>query len=144
MFYINLFILLVLLIVQLQLGKESSGLHILEVSLSKRFSTFVLGKVSQLSYGTNAIVWYFILATPQTVQYSTIKILQTVNLLTWSCTGDSTVDQCSDLFRPLCLLNGDICFNDLIAIFIQGSRLYGRLHVDFPNSSIFVSVVFEK
>ena len=35
-------------------------------------------------------------------------------------------------------------FNDLIAIFIQGSRLYGHLHVDFPNSIFFVSVVFEQ
>ena len=47
-----------------------------------------------------------------TVQHSTVKMLQTVNLLPWSCSGDYTVDQCSEttliLFRPLCLLNGEI------------------------------------
>ena len=45
-------------------------------------------------------------------QHNTVKILQTVNLLPWSCTGNYTVDQCGEttliLFRPLCLLNGDI------------------------------------
>ena len=45
-------------------------------------------------------------------QYSTLQILQLVNLLPWSCTGDFTVDQCSKttliLCRPLCLLNGEI------------------------------------
>ena len=74
-----------------------------------------------------------------TLQYSTVKNFQAVNLLPWSCTGDYTVDQCSEtsltLCRPLCVLNGDI-----LAIFFQGSRLYGRL--DFANSIFFVSVVF--
>ena len=44
-----------------------------------------------------------------------------------------------DLFA--CLMQ---TFNDLIAIFIQGFCLYGCLHVDFPNSISFVSVVFEQ
>ena len=74
-----------------------------------------------------------------TLQYSTVKIFQTANVLPWSCTGDYTVDQCNEtrliLCRPLCVLNGDI-----LAIFFQGSRLYGRL--DFANSIFFVSVVF--
>ena len=65
------------------------------------------------------------------LQYSTVKIFQTANVLPWSCTGDYTVDQCNEtslfLCRPLCVLNGDI-----LAIFFQGSRLYGRL--DFANS----------
>ena len=46
------------------------------------------------------------------LQYSTLQILQLVNLLPWSCTSDYTVDQCSEttliLCRPLCLLNGEI------------------------------------
>ena len=46
------------------------------------------------------------------LQYSTVQILQSVNLLPWSCTGDYTVDRCSEttliLCRPLCLLNGEI------------------------------------
>ena len=50
-------------------------------------------------------------------QYSIVKILQTVNLLPWSCTasGENTADQCSEttlvlciISRPLCLFNGDI------------------------------------
>ena len=76
-----------------------------------------------------------------TVQYSTVKMLQTVNLLPWSCSGDYTVDQCSkpllsclDLFA--CSMEK---FNNL-AVFIQGSRLYGRL--DFANSIFLISVVF--
>ena len=72
-------------------------------------------------------------------EYSTVQILQSVNLLPWSCTGDYTVDQCSettlvDLFA--CSMGK---FNNL-AIFIQGTYLYGRL--DFANSIFFVSVVF--
>ena len=74
-----------------------------------------------------------------TLQYSTVKIFQTANVLPWSCTGDYTVDQCNEtsliLCRPLCVLNGDI-----LAIFFQGSRLYERLY--FANSIFFVSVVF--
>ena len=76
-----------------------------------------------------------------TVQYSTVKMLQTVNLLPWSCSGDYTVDQCSkpllsclDLFA--CSMEK---FNNL-AVFIQGSRLYGRLN--FANSIFLISVVF--
>ena len=45
-------------------------------------------------------------------EYSTVQILQSVNLLPWSCTGDYTVDQCSEttliLCRPLCPFNGEI------------------------------------
>ena len=44
-------------------------------------------------------------------QYSTVQILQTVNLLPWSSTGDNMVDPYSKttliLRRPLCLLNVD-------------------------------------
>ena len=36
------------------------------------------------------------------LQYSTVKILQTVNLLPWSCTGDYKVDQCSESTPTLC------------------------------------------
>ena len=47
-------------------------------------------------------------------QYSTVQLKspKTVNLLPWSCTGDYTVDQCSEttfiLYRSLCVFNGDI------------------------------------
>ena len=45
-------------------------------------------------------------------QYSTVKTLQPIDLLLWSCTGDYTVDECSEttliLCSPLCLLNGEI------------------------------------
>ena len=44
-------------------------------------------------------------------QFSTVQILQTVNLLPWSSTGDYMVDPYSKttliLRRPLCLLNVD-------------------------------------
>ena len=44
-------------------------------------------------------------------QFSTVQILQTVNLLPWSSTGDYMVDPYSKttliLLRPLCLLNVD-------------------------------------
>ena len=45
-------------------------------------------------------------------QYSTVKTLQPIDLLPWSCTGDYTVDQCSETTLTLCsslfLLNGEI------------------------------------
>ena len=44
-------------------------------------------------------------------QYSTVQILQTVNLLPWSSTGDNMDNLCSKTTliprRPLCLLNVD-------------------------------------
>ena len=67
-----------------------------------------------------------------TVQYSSVKMLQTVNLLPWSCSGDYTVDQCS---KPLLS-----CLDLFACSIIQGSRLYGRL--DFANSIFLISVVF--
>ena len=46
------------------------------------------------------------------VQYSKVQILQTVNLLPWSSTGNYMVDLSSKttliLHRPLCLLNVEI------------------------------------
>ena len=45
-------------------------------------------------------------------QYSTVKTLQPIDLLPWSCTSDYTVDQCSEttliLCRPLFSFNGEI------------------------------------
>ena len=78
----------------------------------------------------------------QTVQYSIVTILRTVNLLPWSYTPANT--RSTRAAKPL-LSSVDLfacsmkTFNDL-AIFLQGSRLYGRL--DFANSIFFVSLVF--
>ena len=55
---------------------------------------------------------YLTLTGKKVVQYSMVQILQTVNLLPWSSTGDYMVDQSNKttliLHRPLCLLNVEI------------------------------------
>ena len=55
---------------------------------------------------------YLTLTEKKVVQYSTVQILQMVNLLPWSSIGDYMVDQSNKttliLHRPLCLLNAEI------------------------------------
>ena len=55
---------------------------------------------------------YVTVTGKKVVQYSTVQILQTVNLLSWSSIGDYIFNQSNQttliLHRPMCLRNAEI------------------------------------